>query len=87
MTGPDLFEFPCAVPVKIFGRNDQVFRAAALNLVQRHFANVTDQDIDERLSKKDRFLSLTVTVMANSREELDALYVDLSTSDDILMAL
>jgi putative lipoic acid-binding regulatory protein len=32
-------------------------------------------------------VALTVTIVASSREQLDAIYTDLSAHDDILMAL
>lgn len=82
-----LFEFPCSLPIKVFGRNDASFRSAALGIVRSHYADVGDEAIGEQLSRRGSYLSLTITVQAESREEVDALYRELSASDEILMVL
>jgi putative lipoic acid-binding regulatory protein len=81
------FEFPCDVPVKVFGLNDDVFREAVLSIVQTYFPSFERDDLVERLSRQDRYLSLTVTVRAESRSTIDALYTELSAHDAILMVL
>ncbi len=79
--------FPCDLPVKVFGRNDAAFRRAALAIVRRHFEAFDEEGLRERTSRADRYLSLTVTVRAESREQIDALYRELTASEAILMVL
>ncbi|HEX5421493.1 MAG TPA: DUF493 domain-containing protein [Gammaproteobacteria bacterium] len=80
--------FPCDLPVKVFGRNDAAFRGAALAIVHRHFEAFDEaQRLSERTSRADRYVSLTVTVRAESRAQIDALYRELTASEDILMVL
>ena len=81
-----VFEFPCAFPVKVMGRNNSDFRAAASAVVARHF-QVSEEDVAEQESRNGRFLSLTFTLQADSRESLDRLYEELSADSEILMAL
>lgn len=81
------FEFPCDIPVKVFGRNDDVFRDAVLSVVQTYFPDFQKQDLVERLSRQDRYLSLTVTVWVESRSSIDALYTELSRNEAVLMVL
>lgn len=81
-------KFPCDLPVKVFGRNDDAFRSAALTIVRRHFAAFDeDEGLSERTSREDRYVSLTVTVHAESRAQIDALYRELTSSDAILVVL
>jgi uncharacterized protein len=80
-------QFPCDVPVKMFGRNVGEFRVTALALIRAHFSGVAESDLVERLSREGTYLSLTVTVRAESREQIDALYRELSTHDSVMMAL
>lgn len=82
-----LLEFPCDLPIKVFGRNDARFRAAALEIVRAHYADVTAEDVGEQISRRGSYLSLTITVRASSRDEVDALFRELSASDEILMVL
>ncbi len=79
--------FPCEIAVKVLGRNDPEFRAHATDIVRRHYVDLPDDAISEQLSRKDAYLSLTFVVNAQSRDEIDALYRELTASDEIMMVL
>ena len=87
MSGADesLIEFPSDLPIKVFGRNDPGFRGAVLAIVEAHYGAV--YTVAEQESKQGSYVSLTVTVRAESRVQIDALYRDLVASDLVLMAL
>ena len=87
MSEESLLEFPCDLPIKIFGRNVDSFRATVVNIVSAHFDEPADDDIRERLSRDSGYTSLTITIRAQTREQVDALYQELSKSDDIMMVL
>ncbi len=80
-------EFPCALPIKIMGRTSEAFREAALAIVRAEFAELTDADVTENSSREGRYTSLTVTVHARSREQLDAVYRELSAHELVLVVL
>jgi putative lipoic acid-binding regulatory protein len=81
------FEFPCEIPVKIFGRNDAVFREAVAGIVRSCFPDFTESASSERLSRNDRYLSITVTVWVEERIQIDALYTELTAHEAVLMVL
>lgn len=81
------FEFPCDVPVKIFGRNEAAFRDAVLRIARTHFPDIGAGDLRERLSRRDRFLSITLTVWVEDRAQIDSLYTELTSHDAVLMVL
>lgn len=81
------FEFPSDIPVKVFGRNDAAFRETVLAIVRRHFPDLREEDVVARTSRQDHYLSLTLTVRAESRARIDALYTELSHHEAILMVL
>jgi uncharacterized protein len=83
--GESLLTFPCDLPIKVFGRNEQGFRDAALTIARAHFG--AEHRVAEQLSKQGSYLSLTITVRATNREQLDAVYQDLVASEQILMVL
>ncbi len=87
MATDELFEFPCAFPVKVFGHNDQRFREQAWRILQRHYAELTPDQVTENVSRNAKFLSMTFTVEAQDRATLDNLYRDLSSDPQVLMAL
>jgi uncharacterized protein len=84
---PDVFEFPFEFPVKVMGRASPDFRRLTRDIVERHAGTLSDSQIVERLSKDENFIALTFTIRASSREQLDALYRELTASEDVLIAL
>ena len=87
MSGPDesLLKFPTELPIKVLGRNDAEFRAAVVEIVEKHYGMA--YTITEVESKQAAYVSLTVTVRAESRAQVDALYQDFVASERVLMTL
>ena len=82
-----LLEFPCDFPIKIMGRDTAEFHVIARALVEKHTGPLPDKSIRRSLSSKGRFVSITITVNAQSQEQLDAIYREVSGHDDVLVAL
>lgn len=82
-----LFRFPCDFPLKVMGRRTDDFRSLVLGIVQKHAGPIEPANIEERPSKDGNYLSLTCTFSAQSREQLDALYVELTSCEKILIVL
>ena len=80
-----LLQFPTDVPVKVFGRNEHGFRVAAIEIVRAHYGD--EHRVVEQPSKKGNYLSLTITVRAETRAQIDAMYQDLVASDEIMMVI
>ena len=78
MADETLFEFPCDFPVKIMGAAQEGFAQAILDVVLRHAPDFDAATMEMRLSKGGNYLSLTCTVRAISKTQLDALYIELS---------
>ena len=82
-----LLEFPCRFPIKMMGRDDERFRQLALALVEAHTGQLLEDAIAEARSSKGNFISITVTIDAQSQQQLDAIYQSLSDHEEILVAL
>ena len=82
-----LFEFPTEFPVKIMGHASDEFRSLVLGIVTRHFGPLEAARIEERPSSNGKYLSLTCTVHAQSKAQLDALYRELTSCSQVLVAL
>ena len=89
MTTPvdTIWNFPCSFPLKAFGRNSDEFEALVVEIVRRHVPDLDDSAVSSRTSSGDAYRSVTATFMAHSREQLDALYSDLSQHEQVLMVL
>jgi len=82
-----LLTFPCDFPIKVMGKNEPGFTELVIELVRHHAPDLTHEQISTRLSNGSRYLAITVMVHATSREQLDAIYRDLTACDEVAMAL
>ncbi len=87
MTDETLLEFPCEFPIKIMGRDTPTFSETARFLVEKHVGPINDAAIRRALSRNGSFVSITITVNAQSREQLDNIYRDVSAHEEVLVAL
>jgi putative lipoic acid-binding regulatory protein len=85
--GESLLEFPCSFPIKIMGRDQESFRLAAVELVERHAGKVAEDAISLSPSRNGNFVSITITIEAQNQQQLDNIYNDLSRHEEILVAL
>jgi len=82
-----LFTFPCQFPIKIMGIQSDTFEASMVMLVRKHAPNLGEGCVKSRPSKTGKYLAVTITFQADSREQLDELYRELSAHDDVRMVL
>ncbi|HQR24689.1 MAG TPA: DUF493 domain-containing protein [Steroidobacteraceae bacterium] len=87
MTEETLLEFPCDFPIKVMGAATDEFRSLALGIITRHFGSPAAGSIEERPSSGGKYLGLTITVRAESKAQLDAAYVELTSCRQVLVAL
>jgi putative lipoic acid-binding regulatory protein len=87
-TAPEsLIEYPSQFPIKVMGiKSDGLVHA--ISLIARQFDPGFDATtIELRESKGGKYLGVTVTVTATSREQLDELYRTLSTHPMVKVVL
>jgi putative lipoic acid-binding regulatory protein len=80
-------EFPTEFPIKVMGRCDSDLKALTREIIERHTGPLGDESVKARTSSDGNFLALTYTVTAQSREQLDAIYRELTACKAVLMAL
>lgn len=80
-------EFPCEFPIKVMGRSDVDLHSLVLELVGKHVPELGEADIIRRDSRQGNYVSLTVTITATSKAQLDRIYLELNASDAVLMTL
>lgn len=69
------------------GRADANIEQTVWGIITRHAPNTDTRDVQVRPSRNGRFLSVTVTIIAESRTQLDAMYAELQSHQAILAAL
>jgi putative lipoic acid-binding regulatory protein len=78
MSKKSLIEYPSDFPIKIMGPMHDSFAQTMLEVVLQHDPEFKSDKMEMRPSSSGNYLSVTVTVRATSREQLDNLYRALS---------
>ncbi len=87
MNEPSALRFPLEFPIKVMGRRDADLRSITQAIIERHTGPVEESSVRMRASGDGNFVALTYTVTATSREQLDAIYRELTACEAVLMAL
>ena len=82
-----LLAFPTEFPIKIMGLTQDGFAQTMAGLVRLHAPDFDASTIEMRSSREGKWLSLTVTIIASSREQLDGLYQALCDHPMVKMVL
>ena len=82
-----LLEFPCKFPVKAMGRGDDGFEDLVTDIVLAHADVFAGEVVTSQSSSTGKFLSVTVTIEATSKAQLDRIYQDLTDCEQVLVAL
>ena len=82
-----LLTYPCAFPLKVMGRTRDGFAQAVVDVVQKHAPDFDAGTLEMRASTAGNYLSVTATINATSREQLDNLYRELTSHPMVAMVL
>jgi putative lipoic acid-binding regulatory protein len=86
-TPATLLRFPCDFPIKAFGHNRPDFDGLIAEIVRRHAPDLSEGAVTARPSHGGKYTAVTVTIRAESKAQLDAIYQDLTRCSEVLMAL
>lgn len=82
-----LLEFPCDFPIKIMGKADDTFAEVVISIVTKHAPDFDATRMELRASSGGNYLSVTCTIVATSKPQLDAIYMDLTAHPMVKVAL
>jgi len=85
--GASLIAYPCAFPIKVMGVNAEGFADAMVASALQFDAGYDRRTLELRPSKGGKYLGVTITVNATSREQLDEIYRTLSTHPMVKVVL
>ena len=84
---PPKIVFPCAYPIKVLGRASATFQPAVMAVFNQHAGGFSEQDVLVKDSRKGTFQSITVTIEAQSEEQLRLIHRDLMDTGLVSMVL
>lgn len=74
-----LIDYPSEFPIKVMGARADGFVEAIVAVARRYDPAFDETKLELRPSRAGNYLGITITVTATSREQLDALYGELSS--------
>jgi putative lipoic acid-binding regulatory protein len=80
-------KFPTSFPIKIMGRRADGFAQSILEVVLKHAPDFDPSTLEMRASREGNYLSVTATINATSRDQLDNLYRELTAHPMVTMVL
>ena len=82
-----LIEYPSKFPIKVMGLNVDGYVHAITSIAEQFDPGFDAATVELRASKGDKYLGVTITVTATSREQLDELYRTLSSHPMVKVVL
>lgn len=79
--------FPCDYAIKVIGKDENNFERFVRRVVTRHVPEVLPDSFSTRSSRANAYLSVTVDFLAESRAQLNALYVELGADPRVKVIL
>lgn len=79
--------FPCEFMIKAMGLQEEGFKEHAHALIAKHAPELSLESLSLRPSSKGKYVSVSATINATSREQLEAIYRDLGEDPKILKTL
>jgi putative lipoic acid-binding regulatory protein len=80
-------EYPIPFPLKVIGVDEPDFEDFVIAIVRNHVPELLEENIMSKLSNGNKYRSVSFRFIAESREQMDALYAELSSHKRILMIL
>jgi hypothetical protein len=82
-----LIEYPSIFPIKVMGLQVDGFVEAMIAVAQQFDPALDPSTVEQRPSRGGKYLGLTLSITATSREQLDELYRTLSTHPMVKVVL
>ena len=72
-----ILEFPCCYPLRIIGFTDKDLPSRVSSIIKRHSPAFTSSNLEIRESRSSRFMSVRVSLQAQSASQVESICEDL----------
>ena len=80
-------EFPCLYPIKIIGHSVGNFKGIVISQVERHTGPLDPELIAVRKSRRNKYVSVNITIAATGEKQLGKIFEDLKKIKSVKMVL
>ncbi|BCD90419.1 UPF0250 protein [Francisella halioticida] len=81
------FEFPCQFPIKVMANPQKETVKFILNVFEKYVPNHSEINFNTKESKTGKYISITAIFTADSKEQLDNIYKEISGHPEVHMVL
>ncbi len=71
-------KFPCEFPISVMGLNVPEYKKIVFEILKKHVPELKEKDLRTDFSKNKKYCSVKARFTAQSREQLDKLYMELT---------
>jgi len=82
-----LIEFPCDFTIKAMGPSGVELDSIVVGIARKHVDDIKEGAVTTRESSGGKFISVTITIYATSKKQLDAIYQELSDHEHVKYVL
>lgn len=83
----EVFSFPCEFPIKIVSKANFELENFVQEVIHKYVPNMEHIPVNINTSSKGKYIAATVTITAQSKEQLDQIYQELSANPAVIMVL
>jgi len=80
-------KFPCEFKIKAMGKDDGELQHVVVEIIAKHCQKIRHDSIACKPSKTGKYISVNVTIEAESLDQLNAIYDELTAHEKVLMRL
>jgi len=80
-------KYPIPFPLKVIGLDEPDFEDFVVAIVRSHVPELLEENISSHMSTGSKYRSVNFDFIAESREQVDALYAELTLHKRVLMIL
>ncbi|OGO95188.1 MAG: hypothetical protein A3F10_01085 [Coxiella sp. RIFCSPHIGHO2_12_FULL_42_15] len=81
-----LLKFPCEFAIKVMGKSDSSIEKTVFAIIKEHCPTFSGP-CNTRKSRNGNYIALTFMITAESKTQLDKIYLALNECKDVVMAL
>ncbi|ORU93850.1 MAG: transcriptional regulator [Cycloclasticus sp. symbiont of Poecilosclerida sp. N] len=83
----ELMDYPCKFTIKTMGYSHVELDLIVVEIIRRHIPQISEKAVQSKFSKSKKYISLSISITAQSKQQMDAIYRDLSDCEHVLMSL
>jgi uncharacterized protein len=80
-------QYPILFPLKVIGLDEPYFETFVIEIVRKHVPDLLEENIISKLSSNRKYRSVNFEFIAQSRTQVDALYMELGSHSRVIMIL